>query len=293
MDELIAREWLRTTAEEYSRLCITNAGLEALAGAELLALAGFAANVARVEEPPPIEALPTQSASTALIERLKQWRREKAGALKVPPYVILHDSMLNDMAEQRPRSEAELLRVKGIGANRLAQFGAEILGIIGEFATQRGAEQPVVERDLRLQIEIWRQGGAPPDARRLLAGLHKLEHGDLIVAINALKDLDAKEAAETLLGLLRETTNGQLMGTLCEALGQFEVPAATGDIINLLADERPGVRRAAARALGRLRARVALEQLETLARSDVSESVKLSATAAVLLIKEAAQSRTN
>jgi hypothetical protein len=288
IDELIAREWLRTTAEEYPRLCITNAGREALAGVAPLALAGFAANVARAEEEPPVEALPAQPAGVALVERLKQWRREKASALKVPPYVILHDSMLNDIAEQRPLTDAELLRVKGIGANRLAQFGAEILSLVGEFAAQSGLEQLVAERDLRLQIELWRQGGAPPNTRRLLAGLHELEHGDLIVAINALKDLGAKEAADTLLGLLRETTNGQLLGTLCEALGQLEVTAATFDIIKLLADERPGVRRATARALGRLRARTALEQLQTLAQHDSSESVKLSATAAVLLIKAAA-----
>ena len=101
---------------------------------------------------------------------------------------------------------------------------------------------------------------------------------DLIVAINALNNLGA-----------RETTNGQLLGTLCEALGQLGETAAAPEAIKLLDDERPGVRRAAARALGRLRVRAALEQLERLAREDASESVKLSARAAALLIESSQQ----
>ena len=73
---------------------------------------------------------------------------------------------------------------------------------------------------------------------------------DLIVAINALNNLGA-----------RETSNGQLLRMLCEALGQLGETAAAPDIIKLLGDERPGVRRAAARALEWMRVRAALEQL--------------------------------
>ena len=99
-----------------------------------------------------------------------------------------------------------------------------------------------------------------------LAKLLEFDHGDLIVAINTLKDLGAQEAAPRLLALLRETSNGQLLGTLCEALGQLGETAAAVDVIKLLDDERPGVRRAAAWALGRMRVRKALGQLERLAK---------------------------
>ncbi len=285
IDELIARELMRTTAEEYPLLCLTEAGRAALVGAAPLPLAGCETDAAPVVIAPPVETPPPAAAS--LLERLQAWRRAKAAALNVPPYVVLHNSMLAAVAEQCPRTKAELSKIKGIGTQRLTQFGAELLNLVAACAAP--AALPAVERDLRLQIEMWRQGGAPPAAPALLAKLNEFDHGDLIVAINALKDLGAQEAAPRLHALLRETSNGQLLGTLCEALGQLGETAATADIIKLLQDERPGVRRAAARALGRMRVRAALEQLERLAQEDAAESVKLSARAAVGLIKEPAQ----
>ena len=287
IDELIARELLRTTAEEYPLLCLTEAGRAALADTARLPLSGCEeADLAPVVVAPPLETAPPAEAS--LLERLQAWRRAKAAALNVPPYVVLHNSMLSAVAEQRPRTEAELSAIKGIGTQRLAQFGAELLSLVAEFAAPSvSLAPPAVAHDLRLQIEMWRQGGAPPDARALLAKLSEFDHTDLIVAINALKDLGTREAAPHLLALLRETSNGQLLGTLCEALGQLGETAAVPDVIKLLDDERPGVRRAAARALGRMRVGAALEQLERLAREDASESVKLSARAATWLIKAA------
>ncbi len=289
IDELIAREWLRTTAEEFPLLCLTETGRAALADAAWLPLSGCATE-AVPEVAPPIETPPPQPAEaslpTELIERLQAWRRAKAAALNVPPYVVLHNSMLTAIAEQLPRTETALRQIKGIGTQRLAQYGAELLHLVAESAAPEAIAQP---QDLRLQIEMWRQGGAPPDAHALLAQLNELEHTDLIVTVNALKDLNAQAAAPPLHALLRETSNGQLLGTLSEALGQLAVTVATADILKLLADERPGVRRAAARALGRMRVRAALEQLERLAREDASESVKLSARAAVSLIEPSQQ----
>src|SRR4029434_8823373 len=68
-----------------------------------------------------------------LMEALKQWRREKAGALSVPPYVVLHDSALEEIARRRPQSPDQLLAIKGIGDGKLAQFGAEIIGVVQNF----------------------------------------------------------------------------------------------------------------------------------------------------------------
>ncbi|NOT62059.1 MAG: RecQ family ATP-dependent DNA helicase [Acidobacteria bacterium] len=280
IDELIARALLRTTAEEFPLLCLTEAGRAALTEATPLPLS----HCEEVQAAPPVvtEPIETPPPADSLLERLQLWRREKAVALNVPPYVVLHNSMLSAITEQRPRTESELSKIKGIGTQRLAQFGADLLRLV-----VASAPPPVVvTHDLRLQIEIWRQGGAPPDAQTLLAKLNEFDHTDLIVAVNVLKDLHAHEAAPRLHALLRETSNGQLLGTLCEALGQLGETAAVADVIKLLDDERPGVRRAAARALGRLRVRAALERLATMAQQDAAESVKLSARAAAWLIEE-------
>lgn len=294
IDELADRELLRVTAEEYPRLALTAEGKRAIGESSLIALSGFL--IAQVEVKTEAAESPAQlsAADDLLIKRLKQWRREKASAMAVSAFIVLYDKMIEAIAQQRPRTLEELGQVKGIGENKLAQFGEEILAIVHELATTGSAPTVVLKpADWRLQVEMWRLGGEAPDVAPLLAVLQNWqasEHGDLIVAINALKDLNCRQAASSLLALLGQTTNGNLLGTICETLGQFGGIAATEDLsvmlIALLGDERPGVRRAAARALGRLRVRKALGRIEALAQADVSDSVKLSAQAAALLIKK-------
>ena len=296
IDELIAQRLLKTTAEEYPRLMITERGVEALNAKSLLALSGLAQ--ARARPAPDIRAVePIDNADCAeSIEALKRWRREKAGSLSVPPYVVLHDSALEEIARRRPQSPDQLRAIKGIGDGKLAQFGAEIIGVVqnskGEFEPEpaTAAQLPIPDPpgDWRLQFEIWRQGGAKPDRKILLDLLRDMREGDsddLITVIGAVKDLNIKEAGEKLLLLLNETTNGNLINAICDALGQLGVEEAAGALISLLDDERQGARRIAARALGRLRARASLDKLERLATTDAAESVRIAATAAVWRIK--------
>lgn len=67
----------------------------------------------------------------AVLERLKDWRRRRAGRDGVPPYVIAHDSHLADVAARRPTSLVELSRCAGIGPSRLERYGDEILEVLG------------------------------------------------------------------------------------------------------------------------------------------------------------------
>jgi ATP-dependent DNA helicase RecQ len=291
IDELIAQKLLKVTPDEYPCLIITEKGSEALDGAALVALSGFA-QASR----PVTSVKPDEPINPELVGRLKQWRREKAAASGVPAYVVLHDSVLEEIARQRPSSPGELRSIKGIGDAKLAQLGAEIIGVVRGLATGAGNKpvesksQPAFEPppDWRLQVEIWRQGGATPDRKTLLSLLRDLrerERDELIVVIDALKDLNIKEAGEYLLVLLGETTNGQIVTTICDALGRLGVESAVGDLIRLLDDERQGVRRTAARALGRLRAQSALGKLEQLAAADATDSVRIAAAAAAWRIK--------
>jgi hypothetical protein len=206
---------LKTTAEEYPRLIITDLGNEALKGEALLALSGLARANARPA--------PGQSDDSGCEESI-------------------------DALQQMPDPN----------------------------------------RDWRLPVEIWRQGGEEPDRNILLNLLRDMREGDrddLILLIGALKDLNVREAGEGLLALLGETTNGNLINAICDALGQLGVEDAIGALIGLLDDERQGTRRIAARALGRLRAQPALGKLGRLAVADASESVRLAAAAAVWRIK--------
>ncbi len=69
-------------------------------------------------------------ADNPLFEALRARRRELAQAAGVPPYVIFHDSVLRDMAAQRPDSRAKLSILSGIGARKLDAYGDAFLDVI-------------------------------------------------------------------------------------------------------------------------------------------------------------------
>ena len=65
-----------------------------------------------------------------LFERLRKWRRRVAEGRGKPAWTILDDKSLRAIAREKPTSPAALLRVKGIGEKRLADFGAALLDLV-------------------------------------------------------------------------------------------------------------------------------------------------------------------
>jgi DNA helicase-2/ATP-dependent DNA helicase PcrA len=65
-----------------------------------------------------------------LLVALREWRGERARALRVPAYVVLTDATVRAIAEQRPADTAALVAIPGIGAEKLARFGDEVLALV-------------------------------------------------------------------------------------------------------------------------------------------------------------------
>jgi ATP-dependent DNA helicase RecQ len=61
---------------------------------------------------------------------LKALRRTIADARAVPAYIVFSDATLVQMAERRPRNEAELLEVPGVGPKKVELYGAQFLAIL-------------------------------------------------------------------------------------------------------------------------------------------------------------------
>jgi ATP-dependent DNA helicase RecQ len=66
-------------------------------------------------------------ADVELFERLRALRKRLADSAGVPAYIVFSDATLKAMAELRPRSDAELLRVPGIGPAKLDRYGDAFL----------------------------------------------------------------------------------------------------------------------------------------------------------------------
>ncbi|MDJ0701619.1 MAG: DNA helicase RecQ [Woeseiaceae bacterium] len=69
-------------------------------------------------------------ADQPLFDALRERRKEIAERLDLPPYVVFHDATLKQMAEHRPRTEADLLSINGVGEAKLERYGRDFLDVI-------------------------------------------------------------------------------------------------------------------------------------------------------------------
>ena len=69
-------------------------------------------------------------ASASLFDRLRVLRKRIADEQGVPAYIVFGDATLRELAARRPRSEAELLDITGIGPAKAARYGQRFLRLI-------------------------------------------------------------------------------------------------------------------------------------------------------------------
>jgi DNA helicase II / ATP-dependent DNA helicase PcrA len=70
------------------------------------------------------------TASDAIVDRLREWRRERARERDVPAYVIFTDATMEALAETRPVDEDGLLAISGIGPDKVTRYGPELLDLL-------------------------------------------------------------------------------------------------------------------------------------------------------------------
>ena len=70
---------------------------------------------------------------------LKEWRRQQSAEQKVPAFVVFTDATLIAIAEARPRSRADLIKVQGLGPTKADRYGEEVLAIVASEAGRDGS----------------------------------------------------------------------------------------------------------------------------------------------------------
>ena len=66
----------------------------------------------------------------ALFERLREWRKERAASDEVAAFMVFSNSTLEQIAEYRPRTPAALLKISGVGPDKLQKYGDELLTLV-------------------------------------------------------------------------------------------------------------------------------------------------------------------
>ncbi len=71
-----------------------------------------------------------------LWQALRTWRKQRAQAANVPAYVIFADRTLQELVKNPPKNQQDLVGIYGMGENKLANFGADILRLCRWSATE-------------------------------------------------------------------------------------------------------------------------------------------------------------
>ena len=122
---------------EYGTLVTTKASDEVLYRGRQVRLRHDPARQARVPRARPAKprgdsAAPADlpEADAAVFEQLRAWRAAAAKEQGMPAYVIFHDTTLRQIAALAPSTLAELAAVNGVGENKLARYGQQILDLL-------------------------------------------------------------------------------------------------------------------------------------------------------------------
>ena len=130
--QLVARGLMSVDVEGFGSLKLTEASRSVLRGTCEVTLRRDAPAPKKRRREPTARAARTALGPEhqALFDALRAHRRELARSQGVPPYVIFHDTTLEAMAEQQPRSLEEFATLPGVGEKKLERYGPTFIEVI-------------------------------------------------------------------------------------------------------------------------------------------------------------------
>jgi ATP-dependent DNA helicase RecQ len=129
--QLIAAGYLAGDEDGHGTLSLTDRARPLLRGEQR-----FMMRVTRTAPKQKREAKPSHKVAEpneSLFQALKALRLRLAGDARLPPYVVAQDRTLVELAEKRPADEAALHDITGLGASKIARYGAQFLDVIASF----------------------------------------------------------------------------------------------------------------------------------------------------------------
>ncbi len=126
--QIVSQRFLRKTFD-YNVLQLTEAGWQVLRGELTPRLLKPAGRKERQKQSR--AALESwDGVDRDLFEQLRAFRRRKAEERAVPPFIVFSDATLRDLARVRPTTLDQLPSIHGIGAKKIAEYGADLLALI-------------------------------------------------------------------------------------------------------------------------------------------------------------------
>jgi ATP-dependent DNA helicase RecQ len=128
--QLIALGYIDIDIERHGALRLTEKCRPVLRGEQQLQLRKLSIEEKSSKEKK--QKSPVRPQDQALWEALRSLRLEIASESGVPPYVIFHDSTLQEMLKKRPQSTDDMNRISGVGEQKLKRYGKQFLNEIAK-----------------------------------------------------------------------------------------------------------------------------------------------------------------
>jgi len=134
--------------DDSMHLKISNYGFSVLLGKQRIQLANYLEKIK--QNPKSLKKTKSLSPSPLslddlLFDQLKLLRRKLSVEFNVPPYIIFSDATLQQMANEKPKTNLEFLAIQGVGEQKLATYGEDFISVIRNFNRPTTQESSTTE----------------------------------------------------------------------------------------------------------------------------------------------------
>ena len=153
---LVAEEYLNITEGKYPVVRLGSRALPVLTGKEKV--------LRKIRKKAPAAG----TADTALFEMLRGLRKQISEKQNVPPYVIFHDSTLQEMSRLCPVDRPSMLAISGVGENKFDRYGSQFIDVILKYTAglqnaplsekQSAGPEVAAEASHLVTYEMYREG---------------------------------------------------------------------------------------------------------------------------------------
>jgi ATP-dependent DNA helicase RecQ len=179
--ELVALGYLQVTDDAYPVLRLTDKSEAVLKGQQKVELIASQSTEERETDTIPYEA--------GLLQELKLTRRDIATNENVPPYMILSDAALMEMATYLPQTLDELRLTSGFGDIKLARYGREFLVPVKNYCVKNGLSSRIKQKSTQPDRRAKTRSSSSKSSNTAFDSFNLFKSGKTVAEIAAARSL--------------------------------------------------------------------------------------------------------
>lgn len=89
--------------------------------------------VKEAEKQPVISEEDLNETERTIYAALRLWRKDRANEINLPEFMVFKNATLLDIAKEKPQDLLALSKIKGLGDQKIAKYGDDIVAILNAF----------------------------------------------------------------------------------------------------------------------------------------------------------------